>query len=88
MIEECVMSASAKVGEYLFKNLKSKAILYRHRFPGLKKLNKFQNSLKKMGQSLPEGSVEIQKFINEIITNGQIKQCIKDTIKYQAIKLL
>ena len=88
MIEECVISASTKVGEYLFKNLKGKAILYRHRFPGFKRLNKFKESLKKMGQNLPENSKDIQKVVNEIILNGQAKQCIKDVIRYQTIKLL
>lgn len=53
MIEECVISACTKVGEYLFKNLKGKAILYRHRFPGFKRITKFKDSLKKMGQILP-----------------------------------
>lgn len=41
-----------------------------------------------MGQSLPSNSKEIQAYINEIVMNGQIKQCIKDAIKYQTIKLL
>jgi exoribonuclease R len=53
MIEECVITATTKAAEFLLKNMKSKAILYRHRFPGFKRLVKFRQSLKKIGQSLP-----------------------------------
>jgi exoribonuclease R len=53
MIEECSITASTKAAEFLLKNLKGKAILYRHRFPGFKRLDKFKHYLKKAGQSLP-----------------------------------
>jgi exoribonuclease R len=53
MIEECIIIASFKVGQYLYKNLKQKAILFRHKFPGFKRLGRFKELLKKVGQPLP-----------------------------------
>lgn len=64
MFEECVITASTKAAEFLLKNLKGKTILYRHRFPGFKRLGKFKQYLKKAGKLLPENSKEVQKFIN------------------------
>jgi exoribonuclease R len=54
MIEECIILASSIAGQFVYKNLKEKTILFRHKFPGFRRMGRFKELMKKLGQPLPE----------------------------------
>ena len=77
------------IGEILVKELKEKALLRRHRYPGEKKIARFEEFMKKIGLPMNFGpKTRIQDTINEICLMKDLKDSLKDLVRYETIGLL
>jgi hypothetical protein len=47
-----MLLANQRVGEILVENIKTCALLRRHKFPGVKKIERFETFMKKIGQPI------------------------------------
>ena len=81
--------ANEQVGSILVRETKENALLRRHRFPGPKKIARFESFMKKIGLPLDfSKNTRIQDIINEIIGKKNIKNSIKELVKYEMVGLL
>lgn len=82
VLHQCSIVAQQKIGEYLFANLKEKAILYRHKFPGEKKLQKLKELGVKLGHPILSSlKSEFHRDINELMADPNIKPHLKEMMK-------
>ena len=89
LVEEYMLLANQKVGEILVENMRSQALLRRHRFPGDKKIATFEAFMKKIGCPIKvEKDTRIQEQINKVLENETIKMATKEIIKHEMVYLL
>lgn len=83
LLHECSIAAQQKIGEYLFASLKDKAILYRHKFPGEKKLQKLKDMAVKIGHPiLATSKSSFHRDVNELMADPSIKSHLKEMMRY------
>jgi len=81
--------ANELIGTILVKETRENAILRRHRYPGPKKIARFEAFMKKVGLPIKFSSeTRIQDLINDILARKDIEQSVKDLVKYEMIYLL
>ena len=69
--------------------VKESALLRRHKYPGPKKIARFEAFMKKIGLPVTfTKETRIQDVINEILSKKNLKDSIKDLVKYEMINLL
>ena len=65
------------------------SLLRKHKFPGNKKIQKFETFTKKINQNIKvTKDIKIQEKLNEIMKDPKVKKCIKEILNYELISLL